>query len=62
MTLEERMLILENRMDMLEQNQAPYIPNPLYPWHEKKVDIGDFPPMPTTWCCSRNTHHDGETK
>ena len=58
MTLEERIKVLEDRVALLEQLQVPTTPyQPLYPWHEEST-----PPyqLPVTWCCARNTHHDGE--
>ena len=65
MTLEERIKVLEDRVAMLEQSQfLPYVPQPLYPWHgiyPPPNTTGDWQPkLPATWCCARNTHHDGE--
>ena len=56
--LKQRIEILEARIAVLEQNQVyvPYVPNPLYPWHDRDTTAPANPIYPTTWCCARNTH------
>ena len=70
--LKQRIEVLEARVAVLEQrpNYVPYVPNPLYPWHEKDTTAPVYPTYPTgpvypvypnTWCCARNTHDEDGT-